>query len=440
MASDKSGADKRRRRWPFFGWWIVLTGGLADVATSVSGPHVFGFFVIPMTTSLGMGRGLISAAYAVRIATEGGAAFAVGRLLDRYGPRMLMVLGGFLAGLLLMTTRLVQNFWQFALVCALFGLPAAACMGRIVPGVTVAKWFIKKRGRAIGLITTGMSLGIAIFSPISQALIESVGWRWTWVFLGGIMWFLLIPASLVFMRKTPESMGLKSDGDTGNEDNSRPGLKPAVESSWTLEQARRTSTFWFLSVAMVVGTGATSAISFHQVPAMLDNGFTARDAAGAMIVFGLVGILSKVVTGFLAERFSVQILVIVATLGSAASVVILMNANSLTMVYAYAFLAGLNRPATHPLSLIVWADYFGRGHQGTIQGTVYPFLLIARTGAPLIGGLLFDLSGNYQTAFLVVIGMHVLGALAMVFAPPPVLTETGGAKKMAKTNTSSKSD
>ena len=204
--------------------------------------------------------------------------------------------------------------------------------------------------------------------------------------------------------------------------------------------ARRTSTFWFLSLAMVVGSGATSAISFHQVPAMLDNGFTARDAAGAMIVFGLVGILSKVVTGFLAERFSIQILIIVATLGSAVSVVLLMNANSLTMVYAYAFLAGLNRPATHPLSLIVWADYFGRGSQGTIQGTVYPFLLIARTGAPLIGGLLFDLSGNYQTAFLVVIGMHVLGALAMVFASPPVLTETGGAKKMAKTNTSSKSD
>ena len=120
MANDKSGADKKRSRWPFFGWWIVLTGGLADVATSVSGPHVFGFFVIPMTTSLGIGRGAISAAYAVRIATAGGAAFAVGRLLDRYGPRMLMVVGGFVAGLLLMTTGLVQNFWQFSLVCALY--------------------------------------------------------------------------------------------------------------------------------------------------------------------------------------------------------------------------------------------------------------------------------------------------------------------------------
>jgi sugar phosphate permease len=390
---------------------------------AVNSPHIAGFFLIPMSEALGIGRGTFSLVYSIRTFTEGVAGPVVGRLLDRYGPRMLMVGGAVIAGLALMALGVVQNFWQFAVVLGIFGLASAACMGRLVAGVTVSRWFVRKRGRAIALITTGMSLGIAIFSPLSQGFIDLVGWRWTWTILGACVWVLIIPVSLAFMRKSPEVMGLRPDGDPVDDNNSGSGQGihsgDREEIAWTLLMARRTRTFWFLTASMVLGTGATTAVSFHQVPAILDKGFSPAAAASAMVVFGLLGIASKIIIGFLAERLSIQLLVVSTTIGSAISVIILMNANSVGMVFSYAVLAGFMRPATHPLSTMVWADYFGRKSLGSIQGMIQPFLLLARAGGPLLGGLLFDWTGRYIVAFWVIIGLHLLAALAMVFAPPP---------------------
>ena len=418
------GAQGRKgRRRPFFGWWIVLTGFLSDLAMAVNSPHVVGFFLIPMTEALGIGRGTFSLVYSIRTFTEGVAGPVVGRLLDRYGPRMLMVGGAVIAGLALMALGVVQNFWQYSVVLGIFGLASAASMGRLVTGVTVARWFVRKRGRAIALITTGMSLGVAVFSPLSQGLIDLIGWRWTWVILGICIWVLIIPASLAFMRKSPEVMGLRPDGDPVEDNNGGSGQGipsgDREEIAWTLLMARRTRTFWFLTASMVLGTGATTAVSFHQVPAILDKGISPAATASAMVVFGLLGIVSKIVIGLLAERLSIQLLVVITTVGSAVSVIILMNANSISMVFSYAVLAGFMRPATHPLSTIVWADYFGRKSLGSIQGMIQPFLLLARAGGPLLGGLLFDWRGGYTMAFVVIIGLHLLAALAMVFAPPP---------------------
>ena len=419
----QGGQSRKGRKRPFFGWWVVLTGFLSDLAMAANSPHVVGFFLIPMTEALGIGRGTFSLVYSIRTFTEGIAGPVVGRLLDRYGPRMLMAGGAVIAGLALMALGGVQNFWQFTVALGIFGLASAASMGRLVAGVTVARWFVRKRGRAIALITTGMSLGVAVFSPLSQGLIDLVDWRWTWVILGISVWILIVPASLAFMRKSPEVMGLRPDGDPveDSNDGSEQGISSGdkEETGWTLLMARRTGTFWFLTASMVLGTGATTAASFHQVPAILDNGISPTAAASAMVVFGLLGIVSKIIIGFLAERISIQLLIVITTVGSAVSLIILMSANSISMVFSYAALAGFMRPATHPLSTMVWADYFGRKSLGSIQGMIQPPLLLARAGGPLLGGLLFDWRGGYTVAFVVMIGLHFLAALAMVFAPPP---------------------
>ena len=418
------GAQARKsRRRPFFGWWLVLTGFLSAVASAASSPHIAGFFLIPMTEALGIGRGSFSLVYSIRTISDGAAGPVVGRLLDRHGPRLLMAGGGVIAGLALMSLSVVQNFWQFAVALGIFGVASAACMERLVPNVTVARWFVRKRGRAIALVSTGMSVGLAIFAPVAQGFIDLVGWRWTWVILGVCVWILIIPASLAFMRKNPEVMGLRPDGDRASDSLKDPGGGIASgdmeEAGWTLYMARRTSTFWFLTASMVLGAGAQSAIAVHQVPAILDKGVSAAAISGAMVVFGLLGILSKIVIGLLVERISIQLLVVLTSIGTAVSLVILMNANSVSMAFSYAVLAGFTRPATFPLAAIVWADYFGRRHLGSIQGMIQPLLLLAQAGGPLLVGVLFDWLDGYTVAFSVIIGLYVMSALAMVFAPPP---------------------
>ena len=432
------GAQARKsRRRPFFGWWIVLTGFLSAMASAASSPHIAGFFLVPMTEALGIGRGSFSLVYSIRTISDGAAGPVVGRLLDRYGPRMLMAGGGVIAGLALMSLGVVQNFWQFAVVLGIFGLASAACMERLVPNVTVARWFVRKRGRAVALVSTGMSVGLAIFAPVAQGFIDLVGWRWTWAILGTCVWILIIPASLAFMRKSPEVMGLRPDGDRASASPGESGQGIASvdkeEVSWTFLMARRTRTFWFLSASMILGAGAQSAIAVHQVPAILDNGISPAAISGAMVVFGLLGIVSKIVIGLLVERISIQLLVVLTTVGTAVSLIILMNADSISMTFSYAVLAGFTRPATFPLAAIVWADYFGRKHLGTIQGMIQPFLLLAQAGGPLLVGVLFDWLDGYTVAFSVIIGLYLMAALAMVFAPPPEPPDEVGQQMAAPT-------
>lgn len=412
---------------PFFGWWIVLTGVLSGVASAATSPHIAGFFLIPMTGALGIGRASFSMVYSIRTVSDGAAGPVVGRLLDRYGPRLLMAAGGVVAGFALMSLVAVQNFWQFTLAMGVFGIASAACMERLVPMVTVARWFVRKRGRAIALVSTGMSIGLAIFSPITQGLIDWIGWRWTWVVLGGFVWILTVPSALAFMRKTPEMMGLKPDGDPVDADvihSIQDEPHDSEEEPWfSLAMARRTRTFWFLAMSMVLGNGAQSAIAVHQIPAILDNGVSPMAISVGMVVFGLLGILSKIIVGLLAERMSIQLLVVLTMIGTAASLIILMYADSVSMSFAYFVLAGFTRPTTFPLAALVWADYFGRKHLGSIQGAIQPPLLLAQAGGPLLVGILYDWLGGYRMAFSVIIGMYLMAALAMMYAPPPKLPE-----------------
>ena len=299
---------------------------------------------------------------------------------------------------------------------------ATAGIGRIVTLVTVSKWFIHKRGRAIRYVTTGFSIGVAL-APVSQALISLMGWRLSWVILGGSVWLLMLPTSMAFMRKSPESMGLMPDGDTKEMSSSAPAIKDGPPLSddpvWTLRMAVRTRSLWLLEIATVLATAAVPAVTFHQAPAILDKGFSAPITAAAIFTFGVTAGVSKVLSGFLAERIPVQHLFVGCLVGSGGSLLLLVTTNSTAMVFAYSVSYGLLRGGFPTLESVIWADYFGRTFLGTIRGVMRPFTLIARAGGPLLAGVLFDLTNNYDAALTTFIAMYVISGVVMLFAPPP---------------------
>ena len=415
---------RKQKRPLFFGWRVVFGAFLGEMTSTFFGPPVLGFFIIPMTQALNIGRGAFALGFSIRSVAEAASSVVVGPLVDRYGPRTLMVVGSLLTGFVVMSFGMVQTFWQFALVSAILGVVATAGMGRIVTLVTVSKWFIRKRGRAIGYVTTGFSVGVAL-APLSQVLISWVEWRLSWVILGGSVWFLMLPTSLAFMRKSPESMGLMPDGDTKELSSSAPAFKggPPVSDDpvWTLRMAVRTRSLWLLEIAAVLATAAVPAVTLHQAPAILDKGFSAPITAAAIFTFGVMAGISKVGFGFLAERIPVQYLFIACLLGSGGSLLLLVSANSTAMIFAYAVSYGLLRGGFPALESIIWADYFGRSFLGTIRGVMRPFILFARAGGPLLAGVLFDITDNYNAAFTIFTAMYVIGGLVMLFAPPPQL-------------------
>ena len=392
------------------------------MTSTVTGPPVFGFFMIPMTQAMGIGRGTFTLAFSIRAITAGLSGPIIGPLVDRHGPRTLMFLGSLLSGLVVMGLGGVQAFWQFAFAFAVLGFTVTAGMGRIVSLVTVARWFVRKRGRALAFATSGFSVGVAVFAPLSQGLITIVGWRLSWVILGACIWLVMIPASLAFMRKSPEAMGLKPDGDAPKQSHlsSVPEAdSPSGDVSWTFGMAVRTRSLWLLQVSFVLTAAAIPAVTIHQVPAILDKGFGVVVAAAAVFIFGITGIVSKIIFGFLVERISIQFVTIGCLLGSGASLFLLVIANSIPMIYAYSFTYGLLRGAIPTLESIIWADYFGRDFLGTIRGVLQPFTVIAGASGPLLAGLLFDLTLSYTAALTTFIAMYLISASVLVFAPPP---------------------
>ena len=414
---------QKERRPLFFGWKVVLGAFLGEMTSVIAGPPVFGFFIIPMTQAMHVGRGLFTLAFSIRAVMEGLSGPVIGPVVDRHGPRALMVIGSIVSGLVIMSFGGVHAFWQFAVACALLGVAAAAGMGRIVTLVTVARWFVRKRGRAVAFATTGFSVGVALLAPLSQALISAIGWRLSWVILGGLLWLLVVPAAFAFMRKSPESMGLRPDGEPvgngGESTSSKSGPSDKADLSWTLAMAVRTRSLWLLELAIILGATAVPGVTFHQAPVILDKGLGVPIAAAVIFIFGIASGFSKVGFGFLAERIPVQYLFIGCMMGSSGSLLLLLNADSTLMVVAYAVTYGLLRGGFPTLESVVWADYFGRTSLGTIRGVFQPFILIARASGPLIAGVLFDLTKDYDLAITTFIVMFMVGGLVLIFAPPP---------------------
>ena len=233
-------------QWPFFyGWVIVATLFLVNFGTMATGTLNFGLFVIPMGEDLDMSRGFIGWSQTTRMVAGGISGFFLGRLLDRHGGRLLIVVASITTGACMVGLFFVQNSWQFLGLFTVMGLIGLSAPGGLLTSVPVAKWFVRQRGRALAMATMGLGMGGIAFMPITQILIDGVGWRSAWLILALVSVTLTAPLALIFLRKQPEDMGLLPDGRAHVNPKLQRG-QPREEIQWTAAQAMRTRTFWRL--------------------------------------------------------------------------------------------------------------------------------------------------------------------------------------------------
>lgn len=254
----------------FYGWVIVAVMWLVNFSTMATGSLSFGLFVIPMGGELGMSRGLLGWAVTARQLAAGISSFLVGRLIDRYGPRVLIPVSATIIGIALLAMSRVDSPWQVIAIFGLMGLTGLAAPQNIMTSVPVAKWFDRKKGLALALAVTGLGIGGVFFLPFTQWLLGSVGWRTTWVIMAVMFMAMSVPLSAIFLRRQPEDMGLETDGRRP-----APGLAgragqagPAVpeEVSWTVQEAFRTATMWKLLLAFALAGIAQGETSVHRIP------------------------------------------------------------------------------------------------------------------------------------------------------------------------------
>ena len=389
------------------------------------GAQTFGFFFKPMIEELGWSRSVMTGALLARDLVRAGTSPAFGYAVDRYGPRFLMAGSAVVLGMSLMLLSQTREIWHFVLfygVIGTFGIPG---LGYSVVSPTIAKWFIRYRGRATGIATAGLNLGVVALTPLILFLIQEFGWRTAWFVLGFVPWIVVVPPCLLWLRRQPEDMGLLPDGATRDGGTDKDGenetgavrQEPMVEVSWTVGQALRSPSFWLLVAYEVLSGMSIGALIIHRIPYTTDLGFSAVQAGISFGIYGVCAFAAKLVWGFLADRYSIWLLAIIALVASAVSIFAGVGSTSVWQFYGtFGVMYGLTGGSLVVIGPLLWAAHFGRAHQGTIRGVMSPFYLIASIGGPMFAAVVYDFLGSYDAAWRLFAVYFLVSALLVWLA------------------------
>ena len=279
-----------------------------------------GVFVGPMTDDLGWSRAAMGGAFTIRAIVMATVGPVMGPLVDRrMGAPLLFAGGGFIAGGSIILLSMATEIWHYYLLFGIgWSVGQLAFGGNVLTGPIVAKWFIRKRGRAMGIYTMGIPIGSIIFVPLNAVLVTTLGWQSAWVLLGLATWALTIPMALFTMRRQPEDMGLYPDG-VRDAAEAQAALEPSARHAqaaregtyrmdWTLTQALRTPTLYLLMFSFLFMGLAMGIFTIHQVPAITDKGFDLAVASIVSVTLSVCSFIVKPTVGFLSERFSPRFL------------------------------------------------------------------------------------------------------------------------------------
>ncbi len=406
----------------FYGWVIVAAMGLAGAFSMALGTLNFGLFIKPIGNELGLGRSMFGWAFTSRQVASAVTAPVVGRLIDRFGARVLLVVAGAVSGAALVGVAHMTQAWHLIALFGAMGLVGMAGPGALVTSVPIAKWFVRKRGQALALASAGIPLGGVVFVPLTQVFIDSFGWRDAWLWLAAIGAGTIIPIAIVFVRRQPEDMGLLPDGEPPQDPSqAAPGLalQRTLESSWTPREAARTMAFWRLVAVFSIVMLGMSTVAIHRIPHFMDKGLDPRLVSYATAMdAGLAG-LSTFVIGYLADRFPARALGTIGFAILAIATLLTIIAGTPVMMFVAMGTFGVGIGAMLLMNNYLWADYFGREHLGAIRGIVNPFILVfSGAGAP-ISGYVYDSIGTYNPIWWTGLALLAAGALMIAVTPKP---------------------
>jgi predicted MFS family arabinose efflux permease len=384
----------------------------------------FGFFVEPMNADLDVGRGQFGWALSARLAGFALTGPFIGRLLDRRGARAPMALAAILVGASTAMLGLVTEGWHLITLSFVGGAMGFWGSSSLFFTTPVAKWFIMKRGRAMSIVFIGTPIGIAIAAPISQLLIDLVGWRLAWVVLGLSSSSIVAALAVLFVRSKPEDMGLYPDGS--DKPASDPGFSPnptSDEYSWTARDAMRTTTFWRIAIAFGTLMMGMSAMAVFWVPHYTSIGFSARAAALAISTSAFTEVVISVCLIPFIDRIQPRFIAVGGFALLMSALITTIYASSTGQMFLAAALGGGGIGIGMLLQAQLWPHYFGRLHIGAIRGISAPVTLgFSAVGSPATG-MIFDATGSYLPAWWTIVSLLAAGSIILLLTPKPSTPE-----------------
>jgi MFS family permease len=391
--------------------WPLLAAAFITFAVGAACMHSYTVFLIAFIEAFGWSRGESSVAYSVSQLVTGATSPLVGFLVDRLGPRRLILIGGFLLAAGLLASAYADALWQVVVLYGVVMTLGANCLGLVVFVPILSRRFVRNRGMAVAVVQSANGFARAFSAPLSQVLIAGLGWRGAYLALGGFMAAAFLPLGAMFRFSEPERSERAGGG--------------AVGDGWTLRQAMRTPHFWLLFLVYVFTGLGSFLVALHQLAFAVTMGFDPLYAAEVLGAGAFLSLPGVIVTGIISDHIGRELSAVI-TYGTSiigvACAMLITGPNQHLLLWLHSCFFGLTWGARGPAITAKTADLFPGPRLGTILGAITIGTGIGAASGAWLAGLTFDVTGSYQVAFALSIFFYACGGVAFwaLRRPPAV--------------------
>lgn len=381
--------------------------------------YIFGLFFRPLMAEFGWNRAEIAIAITISLCSQGLLSPIFGKITDRFGTKILTLTGALLGGFTFIMLSQINQLWQFYLLYFLIAVSYSAC-GPLPASAILTKWFVKKRGLALGIATTGVSFGALVVTNGGEYLISNFGWRFAYMTFGILTWVLVIPPVLLIVKDNPSEKGLLPYGEETETINvktdSLKKILPKKQQILKPSSVVRTRKFWL----MVMSITAIQAVIFaqlqHQINQISDLGFSAAIGASVLGLIGATGGVGKIVFGYWADRYGGVKIMIFNCLFQAIGLFLMMQFTTISAIYIFAVFFGFAMGGQLALQPFIIGEFFGPAIFGIMSGITNFFVLAMGAFTPFLSAVAREYYGNYQMVHIVSIILTFISIFAIAMA------------------------
>ena len=401
----------------FYGW-IVVAAGCLILIVEFGCQYSYGVFLTELCTDLHWTRALVSGAYSLAFLWQGVLGFIAGSLNDRHGPRFTLMISVIAMSVGYALMSIISVPWQlYVFYGIVIGTGVGFCIVPIIS--TIPRWFVKRRGTALGITVAGIGIGTLAMAPLAQTLIANFGWRPSYLILAGLLAVIGIPLSRL-MRLEPSEKGLLPYGMEKIADENKQHDKSLPSTAdFSLKQAISTTSFWLLATMHTFYPFATQMVLVHLKAYAIDFSIAEMSAASAIGFIGGASIFGRVAMGILSDRIGTKVSFFISFLLMAVMMLWLMEVRLPWQLYLFSIIFGFGYGGCIPLFPAAIGDWFGEKSYGSILGMLTIPLGVGGAIGPLLAGYVSDITGSYDIAIITAaVGLFIATVCSLVMKAP----------------------